>query len=172
MSLVPILVTGHFQGAAIQLGWLNAAWGLGLLLGGLTLGVWGGFKRRTDTILMGLAGLGSGLLLVAFAPAESLGLAIAGFFFASAMNAITNGSAFALLQSVVAPELQGRVFTVILSMAGAISPLSLAIAGPLADRLGVRALYFMAGGALLALAVAGALSPVVRNLESQAAQQG
>ncbi len=167
MSLVPILVTRHFQGGALELGWLNASWGVGMLVGGLVLGVWGGFRKRAYTMLMGIVGLGIGILLVAIAPDNMLPLAIAGFFIGSVMNAITNGSAFALLQTIVEPELQGRVFTVVMSMAGAISPLSLAVGGPLADWLGVRILYFIAGGALLLLSVIGMMSPVILNLEQK-----
>jgi DHA3 family macrolide efflux protein-like MFS transporter len=165
MSLVPILVTRHFQGGALELGWLNAGWGAGMVVGGLLLGAWGGFKKRAYTMLIGLVGMGIGILMVAFTPADLLPLAIAGFVLGSMMNAITNGSAFALFQTMVAPELQGRVFTVIMSMAGAISPLSLAVGGPLADWLGVRTLYFIAGGALILLAIAGWMSPVIINLE-------
>jgi len=171
MSLVPILVTRHFQGAALELGWLNSSWGIGMLVGGLILGAWGGFRKRTHTMLMGIAGMGVGILMVAFSSANLLSLAVAGFFFASAMNAFTNGSAFALLQTIVEPELQGRVFTVVMSMAGAISPLSLAVAGPIADAVGVRTLYYIAGGALLLLAVLGTMSPVILNLEQQAGTQ-
>jgi DHA3 family macrolide efflux protein-like MFS transporter len=170
MSLVPILVTRHFKGDALELGWLNASWGVGMVVGGLVLGAWGGFRKRAYTMLVGIFGMGIGILLVAFAPANLLLLAIVGFFIASGMNAITNGSAFALLQTVVEPELQGRVFTVVLSMAGAISPLSLAVGGPVADWLGVRTLYFMAAGALLLLAVAGTRVPAVLNLEEEAEQ--
>jgi len=171
MSLTPILVTRHFQGSAPELGWLNASWGVGMLVGGLILGVWGGFRKRTHTILMGILGLGIGILLVAFAPANQLLVAIVGFFLGSAMNAITNGTAFALLQTVVAPEMQGRVFTVVMSMAGAISPLSLAMGGPVADGLGIRTLYFIAGGALILLAVVGWLSPVIHSLEVETTAQ-
>jgi DHA3 family macrolide efflux protein-like MFS transporter len=64
--------------------------------------------------------------------------------------------------------MQGRVFTVVMSMAGAISPLSLAVGGPLADWLGVRALYFVAGIALLLLSLVSWFSPVILNLEEHA----
>lgn len=167
MSLVPILVTRHFQGEALELGWLNASWGIGMLVGGLVLGAWGGFRKRTHTMLMGILGLGMGILIVGLAPSNRLVFAIVGFFLGSAMNAITNGAAFALLQTVVAPELQGRVFTVIMSMSGAISPLSLAIGGPIADWLGVRTLYFIAGIALVLLSIFSAFSPVIINLEEE-----
>lgn len=167
MSLVPILVTRHFQGGALELGWLNASWGVGMLIGGLVLGAWGGFRKRTYTMLMGIVGLGFGILLVALAPENMLPLAIVGFFIGSAMNAMTNGSGFALLQTIVEPEIQGRVFTVVMSMAGAISPLSLAVGGPIADWLGVRTLYFIAGVSLLLLSVIGTISPVILNLEQE-----
>ena len=171
MSLIPILVTKQFQGGALELGWLNASWGVGMLIGGLVLGAWGGFRKRTYTMLMGTFGLGIGILMVAFAPANMLPLAIVGFLIGSAMNAFTNGSGFALLQTLVAPEMQGRVFTVVMSMAGAISPLSLAIGGPIADWFGVRTLYFIAGGALILLSVIGWMTPAILNLENQASAQ-
>ena len=46
MSLMPLLITNHFGGKALQLGWMSSAWGVGLVLGGLLLGAWGGFKKR------------------------------------------------------------------------------------------------------------------------------
>jgi len=171
MSLTPILVTQHFKGAALELGWMNASWGLGMLAGGLILGAWGGFKKRVYTMLMGIFGMGIGILMVAIAPANLLPLALAGFFLGSAMNALTNGSAFAILQTVVEPELQGRVFTVVISMAGAISPLSLAVGGPLADWLGVRALYYIAGGAIIILALISVMSPTILKLEDAGENQ-
>ena len=33
-SLMPLLVTEHFNGEALQLGWLESSWGVGLVLGG------------------------------------------------------------------------------------------------------------------------------------------
>jgi DHA3 family macrolide efflux protein-like MFS transporter len=170
MSLMPILVTQHFQGGALELGWLNASWGVGMVVGGVLLGVWGGFRNRAYTMLMGIFGMGVGILLVALAPANLLPMAIGGFFIGSALNSITNGSAFALLQTVVEPELQGRVFTVVMSMAGAISPLSLAVGGPIADWLGVRTLYFIAAIALIVLAILGVMTPVIVNLEKDTAK--
>jgi MFS transporter, DHA3 family, macrolide efflux protein len=151
---------------------LNASWGVGLLAGGLILGAWGGFKKQTNTMLMGVICQGIGALLIAFTPPDGLWLAIIGFTLSGIMNSITNGAGFAIYQTVVAPEMQGRVFTVILSMATAISPLALAIGGPLADRIGVRALYFIGGAVLIILAIAGRLTPVVYNLEEQKAKKG
>src|SRR6185436_12557235 len=74
-TLVPILVTKHFSGSAFQLGWINAAYGLGIIGGGLLLGVWGGFKRRIFTSLLGLAGLGVGSFMIGISPSDAFWLA-------------------------------------------------------------------------------------------------
>ncbi len=83
------------------------------------------------------------------------------------MNAIANGVAFALLQQLVAPEMQGRVFMVALSLVSAMSPLSMAIAGPLADALGIRVLYVVGGLAQIALAIGSFFVPALIHLEEQ-----
>ncbi len=164
MSLMPILVTNHFKGEALQLGWMNSSWGIGLLLGGLVLGAWGGFKRRIVTMLVGVIGMGIGLLLVGLTPAAIFPLALVGLFFGAVMNSMCNGAAFALLQEIVAPEMQGRVFTLVMSLCKAAVPIGMAITGPLADRVGVRALYMVAGAALILLGIGGFFMPAIMQL--------
>src|SRR4030042_1047171 len=41
-SLIPVLVNEHLGGDVIKLGWLGSASGIGGIMGGLLLGVWGG----------------------------------------------------------------------------------------------------------------------------------
>ena len=165
MSLLPILVTRHFGGEALQLGWINSAWGIGMVAGGLILGAWGGFRRRIATVLMGTFGLGVGILLVGLAPATAFPLALTGMLLAAALNAMSSGSAFALLQQIVAPEMQGRVFTLIMSLTTAIAPLGMAVAGPVADAVGVRAWFVTGGIASVMMGIAGFLTPSIVHLE-------
>jgi DHA3 family macrolide efflux protein-like MFS transporter len=67
---------------------------------------------------------------------------------------------------VVAPDIQGRVFTVLTSMAALAAPLGLAIAGPISDWLGVQ-VWCIIGGLVCAVgSVVMLLTPAVRNLES------
>jgi len=166
MSLMPLLITDHFGGEALQLGWMNSAWGVGLVLGGLLLGAWGGFKRRIVTMLVGIVGLGVGVLTIGLTPATIFPLALGAFFFGAVMNALCNGSAFALLQQVVAPDMQGRVFALVMTVCNMATPLSLAIAGPLADAVGVRALYVAGGVAQVILGVGGFFVPAIMSLEN------
>ncbi len=155
-SLLPLLVTRYFRGDALQLASLNSAWGIGVVLGGLLLGVWGGFRKRLYTSMMGLSLMGIGFITIGVAPATALWLAVAGNFVAGFMNPITNGPMFAILQTTVAPEMQGRVFTLMNSLCMAASPLGLAVAGPLADRIGIQP-WFVVGGAVCVLMGVGSL---------------
>jgi DHA3 family macrolide efflux protein-like MFS transporter len=60
------------------------------------------------------------------------------------MNVLTNGPAFALLQTVVPAEMQGRVMSLVISLANAMTPLGLAFAGPLAEFTGERTWFVLA----------------------------
>lgn len=54
------------------------------------------------------------------------------------------------MQAVVAPDMQGRVFSLINSVSTGMTPLGLAIAGPVADALGVN-IWFIVGGIVTGL---------------------
>jgi DHA3 family macrolide efflux protein-like MFS transporter len=164
-SLMPLLVTEHFNGGALQLAWLDSCWGIGMVLGGLLLSVWGGFRRRVYTSLIGLVVGGMGIMLIGLAPENGFWLALAAIFVAGIMNPLINGPFFATLQAMVAPEMQGRVFTVAGSLSLAMMPLSLAVAGPVADAVGIRT-WYVVGGAIFALMGASAFFvPAIVNIE-------
>jgi DHA3 family macrolide efflux protein-like MFS transporter len=165
-TLVPILVTQHFHGSAMHLGWMNAAYGLGIIGGGTMLAVWGGFRRRILTALLGVTGLGIGSFLIGISPSNAFGMALTGMVMVGIMNAFANGPFFAILQSIVPTEIQGRVFTTLMSVSMAMAPIGLAIAGPLADWFGVQ-LWFVLGALICCLmAIWIVLSPALLNLEA------
>ena len=144
---------------------IEAAMGTGMVSGGILLGVWGGFKSRIATALLGAVGLGVGTMIVGLAPSNMYYLAVAGMGFAGVMSTITNGSFFALIQSTVPVEIQGRVISILMSGTAAMAPIGLAIAGPLADVLGVR-VWFMAGGLLIiSMGITGFFVPAVMDME-------
>ncbi len=164
-SLMPLMITRIFNGGAMQLGVINSAWGFGVIAGGLALGAWGGFKRKIYTSMTGLVGMSLGTLILSMAPANLFGVALGGMALAGFMNPITNGPLFALLQTRITPEMQGRVFTLVGSLSAAASPLGLAMAAPVAETLGIRFWFYIAGFFCLAMGVAGYLIPAVRNLD-------
>ncbi|MEJ2207959.1 MAG: MFS transporter [Anaerolineae bacterium] len=164
-SLMPLLVTDHFQGGALQLGWLQSAWGVGVVAGGLLLSVWGGFRRRIYTSLLGMVIAGVGIAAVGLVPGSGFVWAVSALFVAGAMNPLINGPLFAILQATVAPEMQGRIFTLVSSFATAMMPLSLAIAGPLADAVGVRPWYVVGGIVFSLVGVVGFFIPAIVKVE-------
>ena len=164
-SLMPFLVSEYFGGGAIQLGWLESAFGFGLIVGGLVLGAWGGFKKRMRTSMLGLIGLGLGMLVLGFIPADMFWMAILSAFFAAAMLPFVNGPIHAIVQAVIEPDMQGRVFTLMGSLSAAMAPLGLIIAGPVADAIGVQSWYLIGGGSAIIMAVLGFSLPAVMNIE-------
>ena len=164
-SLLPILVTDHFGGDALQLGWLESAFGIGVVLGGLALSVWGGFRRRIVTSLMGVVGVGLGVTLLGLTPATALALAVGAILVVGLMMPLANGPLHAVVQAAVIPEMQGRVFALMGSLSGAMSPLGLAIAGPVADAMGVRTWFLVGGGVTVIMGLASFFIPVVMHIE-------
>ncbi len=169
-TLLPLYVSRQFGGGAMQLGWMQAAQGAGLIAGGLLLSAWGGFRRRIHTALTGLILQGLATVVVGLAPAGAFWLAVVGWGIGGFMNVFFNGPLFAFLQATVRPEMQGRVFTVQQSLAWIAWPLSLAVAGPVTDLVGLRA-WYVGGGLVAVLAGLVALSlPAIVNLEQIATQ--
>jgi DHA3 family macrolide efflux protein-like MFS transporter len=166
-SLLPLLVTEHFGGDALQLGLLESMFGLGLVVGGILLGIWGGFKRKAATSMCGLIGMGLACLVVGFTPPTMFYLAVAGAFVIGYMNSFVNGPLFAILQTVVAPEMQGRVFTLIGSLSGLMSPIGLIIAGPVADVFGVPSWFVIGGVATMLMGITGFFIPAIMNIEEE-----
>jgi DHA3 family macrolide efflux protein-like MFS transporter len=166
-SLQPILVTRHFNGQAIHLAWMEAAWGMGVVAGGITLGAWGGFRKRIVTSMVGLVALGFSVLLVGFVPPSAFWLAVGLMLVAGFMNPIVNGPLLAVVQAVVAPEMQGRVFTLIMSFAAAMSPLGLILAGPFADHFGVQAWFVVGGVVTVLMATVAFFVPAVMSIEEE-----
>jgi DHA3 family macrolide efflux protein-like MFS transporter len=168
-SLMPLLVTKHFSGGVVEIGALETALGVGLLVGGVLLSVWGGFRRRVATSMVGMIGGGVGMLVVGWTPGSLFWLAVVGIFVTGFMNPIINGPLMALIQVAVDPKMQGRVFTLVLSLATAMMPLGLALSGQLAARFGISMWFVMAGVAMVGCGVLGFVIPAVRNLEGDPA---
>lgn len=178
---------------AVALGSVQSLAGVGGLIGGLLMGVWGGprVKVRGLFVSLVLAGLvGSTVFAVSRAVP---GMMVGALIFLFCMP-ILNGCSQAVWQRKVAPEVQGKVFAARRVLAQALYPVSLLVAGPLADRVlepamrspeasrlaetfgplvgvgpgaGMALLMLVAGFLLAATALVGILNPRVRRVESE-----
>jgi DHA3 family macrolide efflux protein-like MFS transporter len=162
-SLLPLLVSGELGGDALQLGWITSAFGIGTIAGGIALGVWGGTRRRILTVLPALVGVGVGVAVLGLAPAYAP--ALAAMLVVGLVAPFANGPIQAILQATIAADYQGRVFTLMGSIAGATAPLGLLLAAPIAEMVGVRAWYLAGGLACIAMGIAGFLLPSLMRIE-------
>jgi DHA3 family macrolide efflux protein-like MFS transporter len=164
-TLLPILVTRFLEGDVLKLGWLNSAFGIGMIAGGLILGVWKGFKRRMYTCLMGVIIAGAATVGLG---TTSLGKFLPGViscFFMGLGLSFTNGPIMAIMQARIDKDMQGRVFSLTNSISSAATPLGLAFAGPVADAIGIQTLYYIAGAAILLVCLVSFISPSLMNLD-------
>jgi len=144
MILIAPMILARTGNNSLLLGTVQSAMGIGGVVGGVAMSVWGGPKPRIHGVLAGFiflgifgnALMGIGQTLPVWVVAGFLGLLVLPFI---------NGSNQAIWQAKVPPDLQGRVFATRRLIAQIAGPIGMLLAGPLADRLFEPAM--MAGGA-------------------------
>jgi MFS transporter, DHA3 family, macrolide efflux protein len=169
-------------GAILSLG------GAGMAAGTVAMAVWGGPRRQIHGVL-GFTML-QGLLLLLGAARPSVVLVGAGVFGVLFAMPLIGGCCETIWQRKVPPDLQGRVFSLRATIAGASLPLAYAVAGPVTDRgfeplmaeggplaasvgqllgtgpgRGAALLFVVIGGLTLLAVAAGFLYPRLREVE-------
>jgi len=133
-TLITPMVLASTGGNAAILGSVLSAGAIGGLAGGLVLTVWGGPERKITGVIIGW--IMSGVLgLMVMGLGRALPYWLAAQFIMVAITPLINGSNQAIWQAKTAPEVQGRVFSVRRFIAQITAPISMAVAGPLADQL-------------------------------------
>ena len=164
-NLFPVLVYKHLGGDVLKLGWLNMMFGVGMIFGGLLLGTWGGFRKRILTSASGSTLQGILMVVLGFTTLKLYPLVMVCNFLLGVGVSFASAPLSAILNSVVAKDMQGRVFSTMSAISSAMVPLGLAVAGPVADAFGVRIIYFIAGTILLLTMPLGLLSRSQRDYE-------
>ncbi|MEW5825920.1 MAG: MFS transporter [Candidatus Bipolaricaulota bacterium] len=152
-SVLAPMILARTGNDSLILGSAQSAAGIGGVVGGVLLSLWGGPKRRVHGVLLGCA-FGGLVGLAGAGVSRSLPAWATTMFLMAMVFPTVNASSQSIWQSKVPPDLQGRVFSVRLMLAQFGTPMAMLLAGPLADRVfepGMRA-----GGAL-----AGVFGPLV-----------
>ena len=144
-TMLPLMVTEHFGGGVWHNSTVQIGLSAGVLLGSAILGMWGGGRRQflliaVSVMVCGGTAVASGLL------PGSLFIVFVGLMFLNGLiNPGINVPYFAFIQRSVEPRLLGKVTSLISSVNSASVPLGLAVAGPIAERIGVTNWYIVAG---------------------------
>ena len=166
MNLLPLLVSQFFGGSEVELALINSVFGVGMLVGGLILGAWGGFKKRIFTAYMGLFFSGIGFGFVGFLPSTAFPVAVGLFGLGALMLPLINGTFHAVFQASIPPEIQGRVTSLIGFGSMLAIPIGTAIAGPVSDAIGIQWWFIIGGFSMILFGILGFLLPILRNVES------
>jgi hypothetical protein len=180
LAFAPVAVLGTMQSIACR----------GMVVGSILMSVWGGPKRRMYGVFGFELLIGLGIFFLGVRASIPL-IMVAGFgaYFSAAFFL---GSDQAILQTKVAPEVQGRVFAVRRALGGSSLPLGYLVAGPLADRIfeplmatngllagsigqiigvgtgrGIGLLLAISGAMVMLVTVAGYQYPRLRLLEDE-----
>jgi MFS family permease len=132
-TLLNPLILSRTNNNELALSFVQGAFGVGAVLGGLILVRTGGLKRRTNGVIWGwFFGMLFGMVL--FGMGRSLPVWIITSFLAALVNVYINSSNQSIWQAKVPPDVQGRVFSARRMIAQVVGPLGILLAGPLADR--------------------------------------
>ena len=123
---------------------VHTATAIGGAIGGIAIGVWGGFKRRIHGVLLGT--ILTFTSAIAFGMSNTPSLWLITTFFAALFWPIIGSSENAIWLDKIPSEIQGRVFAARFLMTQLPLPIALGITGILADRLFEPAM--MPGGSL------------------------
>lgn len=124
----------------------------GMTIGGLLMGVWGGFKSRVKTLVVGLSGFG----------AMAIGMGIAKNYIIYLMMMALYGIALTMVQTATTTliqeksedKIQGRIFGLMGSMYSGFLPLGMIIFGIMADAMPLQWIMVGSGIVLILIAVA------------------
>ena len=164
-ALFPLMSLDYFGGTTLQASIAEIAFSVGMIIGGIILGMWGGLKNRGIGISISIALMGVPIYISGLLPQNGFG----GFAFLCVIMGISvpfyNGPVTALMQERIAPEYLGRVFGLYSSVASFAMPIGLLISGAFADGIGVNKWFRMTGILIACISVLCLIIPSVKNID-------
>jgi DHA3 family macrolide efflux protein-like MFS transporter len=129
--LTPLQVTRNFGEEVWRLSSIEITFSIGMVLGGILIGFWSGFKNRVYT--MAFAAFFFGLETIAFGLIPHFWFYAAVILLAGITMPFFNTPSMVILQSKVEPAFMGRVISVFSMTGSALTPIAMLFFGPLAD---------------------------------------
>ncbi len=165
-ALFPLMSMQYFNGTAAHAAAVEIVFAAGMLVGGLILGAWGGFKKRPLTICMSIFLMGVSLAVSGLLPNTGF-IAFAVCCAVMGLSAPFYGVQTALFQEKIKQEYLGRVFSLSISTMSISMPLGLLLAGAFAEKIGVHSWFFFSGIGIMAIALITWLIPSVKAIDRE-----
>lgn len=166
-SLTPLLVKDWFGGGVNQVAFMEALAGIGMLIGGVVISVWSGFKQRTVTVMIFFALSCLAVAFTALMASDMLLVAAFWWFLSGVTFAMGNAPMTALLQTIVPNQMQGRVLSLLNMIIGLSGPIGLVFAGALGEWIGVRGVFIFGGIVSALVCMASLLSSALREIQER-----
>ncbi len=131
--LLPLMVIEVHDGGPHHLALLLSLQEVGTILGALFMSAWKGFKRNVLGVTGGIFFAYLGILIVAIAPKANFWIMGAGTFLIGVVLSIVRVSNKIIWQTIVPPELLGRVFSVSRTLGHVTVPVAMILTGFLAE---------------------------------------
>ncbi|MEO8369022.1 MAG: MFS transporter [Candidatus Solibacter sp.] len=165
-TLLSIYVRDVLHSTAALFGTLNTLIGVGMILGTQVVRRAAARSTPQHLVMLGLAGMGVSVFVTALfglISSTAAGMLALGFF--AAFNMVTSQT---LVQQETPQEMLGRVSSSLMSLMAVAQVLAMFVAGPVAERSGLRNLYF--GSAVMLVGIAGAGLLWLRREKAEAAE--
>lgn len=142
--LTPLQVTRTFGGDIWRLTAIEITFSIGMMLGGLIMAAWPGFRNRIYTMTLSSLAVGAFTLALGLIPNFWVYLVAMGLV--GLAMPFFNTPSTVLLQEKVEPDYLGRVFGVLGMISSSMMPLGMLVFGPLADVVQIEWLLIITGG--------------------------
>lgn len=146
-----LIITRNFGQDYMYLSICETIGFVGMFLGGLLLGTWGGFKNRNKTLTLGM--ILYSIFAIALGLVTQYWMFVAFIFFISFSIPIIQTTTMTMLQEKVQIEMQGRIFSLLNAIFSGIMPLGMILFGVLADIVSINYLIIPAGTILLLIGI-------------------
>ena len=145
--LTPLMVSRTFGPEVWRLTASEMTYSLGMVLGGVLISTWGGFKKRMNTTM--LAGAIYGLIMIGLGLAPLFFIYLILNTFIGITSPCYNAPITVSLQERVDPAMHGRIFSLLQIATSCSLPLGMTVFGPLSDVVPVQLILIATGCTVL-----------------------
>ena len=166
-ALFPLMSMSYFGGTNVHASIAEIVFSIGLLLGSLVLGGWGGSKNKIRTILFSFLLMSASLIFSGLLPPDGFWAFSVCSFFMGVSGPFYWGMYTPLLQQGFEQQYLGRVLSISSSVQLVVAPVALSVSGIFAELCGVQNWFIVAGVLTLAAASLIVGVPSIRSCDQK-----